>query len=462
MKKIYKVLIIIPITCLLLILLIYLYNIKEQTEIILQGKEEVVISVFSTYKEEGFTIKSNRKNKKYDVVVTNNVDTKHIGTYEIEYSLKNNNTKKIRKVKVIDDTAPVITLKGSKVVYLCPSSTYKEEGFTVNDNYDTLSEKDVKIETLKDYIKYTVYDSSNNKGYITRSIINKDIESPKLEIEDATVYLNEKYYDTYKVTDNCDKDISKKVKVTGNVDTSKTGTYTLTYTVTDASFNVTTKEKQVKVIERPKKDYKVIYLTFDDGPSIDITPKILDLLKKYNIKATFFVIGHDNSINYLIKRIFDEGHTIGTHTYSHSYKKVYESDEAFLKEVEKINNKVEMITGTKTNIIRFPGGSSNTVSKNYSKDIMTRLTKKVQELGYRYFDWNVGSNDTSTQDSNKICKNVIKGLNKGTNIVLMHDFAGHEGTYEALPCIIEYATKNGYTFSKITKDTKEIHHKVAN
>ena len=189
MKKIYKVLIIIPITCLLLILLIYLYNKKEQAEIILQGKEEVVMSVFSTYKEEGFIVKSNRKNKKYDVVVTNNVDTKHIGTYEIEYSLKNNNTKKIRKVKVIDDTAPVITLKGSKVVYLCPSSTYKEEGFTVNDNYDTLSEKDVKIETLKDYIKYTVYDSSNNKGYITRSIINKDIESPKLEIEDATVYF---------------------------------------------------------------------------------------------------------------------------------------------------------------------------------------------------------------------------------------------------------------------------------
>ena len=461
MKKIVKFLIVISVISILIILLIYIYNKSERTSINLKGKDEITISVFSEYEEEGFILKSNRKNKNYDVIITSNVDTDIIGKYEVKYNIENTKISKTRTVNVIDDTAPVISLKGSKTTYVCPGSTYKEEGFTISDNYDDLSNDDVIIEKENDYIKYTIYDRSNNKGYVTRSIINYDKTAPNIDIkEEVTTYLNEKYYDTYTVTDNCDKDV--KVEIKGEVDTSKIGTYTLTYIASDSSNNVSKKQKKVKVIQRPKVDNKVIYLTFDDGPSTDITPKVLDLLNKYNIKATFFIIGHDSSIDYLIKRIYNEGHSLGIHTYSHNYKKVYSSDEAFLSDLEKINDKVESLTGKKTYLMRFPGGSSNTVSKNYSKGIMTRLSKKVEELGYTYYDWNVGSEDTSTQDSNKICSNVIKGLNKSTNVVLMHDFSGHNGTYNALSCIIDYAINNGYTFSNITSDTKVIHHNIAN
>ena len=427
--------------------------------IVLIGPNKIELEVNSQYQDDGIIVYNLKKDK---IKIENSLNTNKIGEYTIKYII-NNKYKKTRKILVIDKTKPIIKLNGEQNTNVCSYSKYKEEGATATDNYDGDISSQIKVKKSKNKIIYSVEDSSSNKTEKIRNLILKDDEAPIIKLNGNNyvyMYLGEKYEEQgVTAIDNCDGDISSQIKKSGNVDTNNIGEYKIKYEVRDSSYNKSEVERIIKVI--PNND-KVIYLTFDDGPSIDITPKILDLLKKYNIKATFFVIGHDNSINYLIKRIFDEGHTIGTHTYSHSYKKVYESDEAFLKEVEKINNKVEMITGTKTNIIRFPGGSSNTVSKNYSKDIMTRLTKKVHELGYRYFDWNVGSNDTSTQDSNKICKNVIKGLNKGTNIVLMHDFAGHEGTYEALPCIIEYATKNGYTFSKITKDTKEIHHKVAN
>ena len=119
-----------------------------------------------------------------------------------------------------------------------------------------------------------------------------------------------------------------------------------------------------------------IYLTFDDGPSLDITPKILDLLKKHNIKATFFVINRNSNTDYLIKRAYNEGHTIGLHTSSHNYSKIYANETAYFNDLANIENKVIKITGTSSKIIRFPGGSSNTVSRNYNKGIMTRLTKQ--------------------------------------------------------------------------------------
>lgn len=208
---------------------------------------------------------------------------------------------------------------------------------------------------------------------------------------------------------------------------------------------------------------KTIYLTFDDGPTY-LTNQILDILKDQNVPATFFVIGtHIDEYKSVVRRAYDEGHTIAIHTYTHKYNEVYASDENYYSDLNKINNKIYEITGHHSHIVRFPGGSSNLVSKNYSPGIMTRITENLTQNNYAYFDWNIDSGDASgTLPSTQIYENTTKFLHDGTNIILMHDSATKKSTVEALPNIINYGRQNGYTFSKITKDTTPIRHKVKN
>ena len=151
-----------------------------------------------------------------------------------------------------------------------------------------------------------------------------------------------------------------------------------------------------KVDEKEEKEEKEnkseIYLTFDDGPSNDITPQILDILKEENVHATFFVINFSQNKEELIKRERDEGHSIGLHGYSHEYKKIYKSEETYMNNLNDLQTKVEKVTGVKSIITRFPGGSSNTVSR-FNKGVMTKLVKDVEDAGYKYYDWNVDSDD---------------------------------------------------------------------
>ena len=142
------------------------------------------------------------------------------------------------------------------------------------------------------------------------------------------------------------------------------------------------------------------------------------------MKATFFVVNRDKSLDYLIKRQYNEGHTVGIHSYTHDYKLIYQSNKNYFDDLEKMVNRVEGIIGIKSNIIRFPGGSSNTISKRYKVGIMTELTKEVIEKGYRYYDWNVDSNDAGgAMTKEEIYNNVISGLSVNReNVVLMHDF----------------------------------------
>ncbi len=195
---------------------------------------------------------------------------------------------------------------------------------------------------------------------------------------------------------------------------------------------------------------KVCYLTFDDGPSNN-TLKILDILKRYNIKATFFVMNTDK-IDYL-KKIHEEGHTIGLHTFSHNYSQIYSSPTAFFDDLQKIMNKVEAITGVKSTIIRFPGGSSNQVSKKYCNGVMTTLVGEVVKRGYSYFDWNVDSQDASGNNVSytRIKDSVIGGSgNKQSICVLMHDSSAKGTTVTALPYIIEGLAAKGYRFEALT------------
>lgn len=205
---------------------------------------------------------------------------------------------------------------------------------------------------------------------------------------------------------------------------------------------------------------KIAFLTFDDGPNISVTPKVLDILKEENVKATFFLIDKTNT-DYLIKRMYDEGHTIGLHTASHNYKYIYSSTTNFIKDIEKIQEKVARITGEKSSIIRFPGGSSNTVS-SFNPGIMCTLSNMIIEKGYHYFDWNVSSGDAGSKRSKKnTYRNVTNNLSKNrANVVLMHDI--YDSTVDAVKDIIKYGKDNGYTFEKITMDTEMYTHYVNN
>ena len=208
----------------------------------------------------------------------------------------------------------------------------------------------------------------------------------------------------------------------------------------------------------------IIYLTFDDGPTSDTTPKILDILEQKGIKATFFVLHYNENNEPLIKREVNSGHTVALHGYTHTYSEVYQSADTCMENFRKIQEQVYESTGIKSNIIRFPGGSSNTISKKYCEGVMTELTTRAVNEGFKYFDWNVDSDDAgNAKKSEQVYKNVTSQIKKNrSNVVLMHDFAKNEGTVNALANIIDYGLQNGYVFRKITDDTKMVTHKINN
>lgn len=211
---------------------------------------------------------------------------------------------------------------------------------------------------------------------------------------------------------------------------------------------------------------KVAYLTFDDGIS-DATNDILDILKKYNVKATFFVnFAYKKVSGYkdIYKRIIDEGHTLGNHTNTHDFDKVYADIDSFEKEVMDIHNSIKEITGYEMKIFRFPGGSNTT----YVRKLGTAPHTLIHELGYEYYDWNVDSGDATAHNVPKetLIKNVLNGATSNSAIILMHDlgYRYKRTTVEALPDIIEGLIKKGYTLKamnenvtprQFTKDPKQ-------
>jgi len=217
-----------------------------------------------------------------------------------------------------------------------------------------------------------------------------------------------------------------------------------------------------KPIETLGKADKIVYLTFDDAMSNN-TVKILDTLKKYNIKATFFPNIMDKPENrefqrQMLKRMASEGHSIGNHTASHNYAYVYSSVDNYIADTNKLNDFIYDAVGIRPNILRFPGGSNNQVSWRYSgKEFMGKqLIPKMKELGYQYFDWNVSSSDASatTLSKDAIIKNVLNGAKgKQKAIVLMHESAAKTTTADALPNVIEGLKAMGYNFDVLTKDS---------
>ena len=206
----------------------------------------------------------------------------------------------------------------------------------------------------------------------------------------------------------------------------------------------------------------ICYLTFDDGPS-DNTLKILDILDAYGIKATFFVVG--TAKTQYMPQIVNRGHAIGLHSTTHNYSSIYADVNSYLADIQGISDIVYNTTGIRSNIIRFPGGSSNGVSAKYSPGIMTDLTQRMQSLGYSYYDWNVSSGDASAArvPAQTIVNNVLNAARgKNSICVLMHDNGGKTTTVDALPDIIEGLDAMGFRFAPITAEVYGFHQRVIN
>ena len=204
--------------------------------------------------------------------------------------------------------------------------------------------------------------------------------------------------------------------------------------------------------------YKKIYLTFDDGPGPN-TDEILDILDKYNVKATFFVVRRDGR-NYekLYQRIVEDGHSLGMHSCTHVYKDLYQSVETFREDTKQLRDFLYLVTGVESDIYRFPGGSSNNVSKIGMQPFADELSKE----GIVFFDWNISSQDASAIPPTKdqIVRNVTHELSECNEaIILFHDLDEKHATVEALPEIIEYIQNmDDAVLLPITRDTNPIQH----
>ena len=201
----------------------------------------------------------------------------------------------------------------------------------------------------------------------------------------------------------------------------------------------------------------VVYLTFDDGPSTIVTNKILDILKAENIKASFFIVGSKiEGRENILKRIYAEGHTIGLHTYTHKYRQIYSSENAFIEEMNKTSEEIKKVINIEPKAIRFPSGSK--------KHLTPSLLEELHNHSYKVYDWNLSLSDGIDYNTSaaKLYKEATtKCVNPNRIFLLAHCDQPNRNTCDALPNIIKYYKDLGYEFQAITNDTPEYHFRVS-
>lgn len=389
-----------------------------------------------------------------------------LGRYTVSYSasLLGKRTVAQRQVCVIDTVSPEITFSRDwgtnhvDVLY----------GIHATDNYDGDITDQVTYTRTTGWVTYFVMDSSGNPTYIVREISADNAEPPKMILNGenpCVVTIGSLFTDPgCSAVDSLGTDLTAYVTVEGEVDWLTPGEYSLTYTVSDSCENTASATRKVVVEALPRPEVKwpegkTIYLSFDDGPG-PYTEKLLDLLDRYDAKATFFVTdsGYDSVMADIVKR----GHSIGIHTVSHNYAEIYASPESYFEDVFAMQDIIYQNTGVMTTLLRFPGGSSNMISVGSYQGIMTVLTEAVQDAGFQYFDWNVDSEDASgVQKAEIVAQNVINGIGqKQTALVLQHDI--HDYSVEAVERILQWGQENGYTFRPLTEHSPGFHHNVKN
>ncbi|WP_297669065.1 polysaccharide deacetylase [Thomasclavelia sp.] len=404
-------------------------------------------------------------------VNTKQVKFNKLGKYKVIYTFNDKNyelpleivdTKK-PKFDIVDlDIDLGMKVNAKDMVTNIDDATKTKVKFKKNYKFDHEGKTNVIVQVIDE-----AGNVSEKKGKVK---LFKDDIAPKISgIEEITIAKGGKidYKLGISVSDN--RDPNPKLSINSSkVDVNKLGEYKAIYTVQDRSGNKVVKERLVKVVEKKEigtlqqNNEKIVYLTFDDGPS-ENTQKILDILDRYNIKATFFVTGVNQKYNYLIQDAYKRGHTIGLHTYCHDYGTVYASVDAYFDDLNKVGNMVKDLIGYVPRYIRFPGGASNTVSRKYSQGIMTALSKEVINRGYQYYDWNGDSTDASGNNVpvSKLIANATSSKANNINI-LFHDTKAKSTTVDALPTIIENYLARGYRFEAISDNAFVPHQGINN
>ncbi|MCI8553561.1 MAG: polysaccharide deacetylase [Clostridiales bacterium] len=206
-----------------------------------------------------------------------------------------------------------------------------------------------------------------------------------------------------------------------------------------------------------------VYLTFDDGPT-RLTPEILDILAAYQVKATFFVVGHEDAFSRsMYRRIAAEGHELAIHTYTHEYSQVYQSLEAYFDDFDRISDLLYSETGRRITQFRFPGGSSNTVSHRYGgEDLVRQIAQEAGRRGLTYHDWSVSSEDASGKMQTVeevLCKVLSPAMTQYEPVILMHDVSRNAATRDALPQMIRQLSEAGYNFDTVEHRSRPCQHR---
>ena len=465
------------------IFFIVLSNVKP--EIVLTSLEQQT-EVFSHYTNADVKAKAKLLWMEFDLEVytTGEVDTNKVGEYKVEHTalFLGNSVTKTQTVKVVDTTPPEITAEEENAAITFDSYPISVDDvkikYTATDNYDgdLTAKVEKSIENRNQYF-LTVKDSSGNEAKKEINLIFDDGIRPTLVLKGPTTVYFEvggKYSEPgYSAIDKLDGDISNKVEIDGDIDFNKSGTYSIQYKVTDSNGYTTKISRKVVIYGGKTADSfldvepngKVVYLTFDDGPGA-YTDRLLEILDRYNVKATFFVTNQFSKYQNLIGKAHRKGHKIAVHTYSHQMYKnqnnIYASVDAFMNDFNKMQDVIEAQTGSTTNIMRFPGGTNNTISRSYCKGIMTTLVQQMTAAGYHYFDWNVDSYDSRSSSNTQtiITETITQIKTKKNAVVLMHDT--HKKTVDAVPAILEYCLENGYTFKVLDENAPAVRNKVQN
>ena len=408
-----------------------------------------------------------------DIQVDNQVDNGKLGQYQIHYSYQQ---KTYSLTVYIDDMlAPQFEVQNKTIL---KDETVKPEELVKNIQDDS----DTKVYFVKEYIfdeektyqvGVVVEDSYGNKtkknAYI--QVQNQDKQPPTVTgLTPITLLIGDEIDLKKDVVVKDDHDEAPLLTIDDSkLNIRQMGEYKVYYHVKDASGNEDTLIRKVEVLsqydnrEALKDGIKTCYLTFDDGPSSN-TKEILDILDEYHIKATFFVTGTSPKDFHYIKEAYQKGHTIGLHTYSHDYEYIYSSLKNYISDLNKIKDVVYQQIGKNVDLIRFPGGSSNLVSKKYNEGIMTRLTKKVIDLGYQYYDWtSINGDGEGIKTVDGLIKKAKEEIGEQEDIMfLMHDSGTQENTVKALPAILDYLIEQGYVFQILDETSPTFHHHVQN
>lgn len=382
----------------------------------------------------------------------------------------------IRNIVIVIVVAALIVLAGyviyrnffdsplvSSVTVEAGTKNLSAQKFIKENKYKGKIKKGLTSQQLRTPGTYPITITVRGRNYDSEVKV-QDTQKPSITgVNNMTVDINSKpdYEKGVAVSDNA----AKKAKLSVNdkkVNMKKTGVYPITYIAKDASGNTTKEQAEVKVVNLKKiMNQKVVYLTFDDGPSPN-TQKIVKILKKNHVKATFFVTAQEPQYFKWMKKAYQQGNFIAAHSYTHQFS-IYRSEKTYFKDLDKIENVIKKYTGKKSNVVRFPGGSSNTVSRHFAIGIMKKLTKDLEKRGYQYVDWNLDSTDASGNNVpvGRIVANATSTYSHNL-CILMHDAGAKRTTVKALPAIIKYYKKHHYKFATLANTPHVYHQRINN